>query len=229
MRKLFYSILLLLTVIFLSCQSNHKDEKIDHIILVINDLENGISQFTELTGVAPVFGGVHPNSFTQNAIASLDNQSYIEILAPRSDLDSIPNWIMEFENLTPIGWAVTAKNIDFTRSKLSNFNYAISDPNSGSRDTPWGDKLAWTTFGLLDNNSFVFPFFINWEENVVHPSENAPKGCRLNELQLFSNDNSLVELNTMLNLGLSIIKSSEDKIVLRITTPQGDVTFPNEQ
>ena len=229
MRKLLYPILLFLTVIFLSCQSNYKEEKIDHIILVINNLENGISQFKELTGVAPVFGGVHPNSFTQNAIVSLGNQSYIEILAPRTDLDSIPNWIMEFEDLTPIGWAVTSRSIDITRSKLLSLNYVISNSNSGSRETPWGDKLTWITFGFLDKNSFVFPFFINWQENVVHPSENAPKGCRLNELQLFSNDNSLVELNNMLNLGLKIIKSQEDKIVLRIRTPQGDITFPNEQ
>lgn len=229
MRNLLYPISLLLTMIFLSCQSNQKDEKLDHIILVINDLEKGISQFKELTGISPVFGGVHPNSFTQNAIVSLGNQSYIEILAPRSDLDSIPKWIMEFEDLTPIGWAVTSKSIDITRNKLLSFDYVISDPISGSRETPWGDKLIWTTFSLLDKNSFVFPFFISWEENVIHPSENAPKGCRLNELQLFTNDNSLAKLSTTLNLDLSIINGPEDKIVLRIRTPKGDVTFPNEQ
>lgn len=227
MRKLF-TILLLLNMIFLSCQSNQKDEKIDHIILGINDLEKGISQFKELTGVTPVFGGVHPNSFTQNALVSLENQAYIEILAPRSDLDSIPNWIMEFEDLTPCGWAVTSKSIDITRSKLLSFNYIISDPISGSRDTPLGDKITWTTFGFNDNKSYVFPFFINWDKNVLHPSENAPKGCRLSELQLFSNDNSLTKLSNILNIDLDVIKSPEDKIILRIRTPKGDVTFPNK-
>ena len=159
----------------------------------------------------------------------MENQSYIEILAPRSDLDSIPGWIMEFEDLTPIGWAVTSKNINITKGKLSSAGYISTDPFSGSRETPWGDKLKWITFGLMDKNSFVFPFFINWDENVVHPSENAPKGCRLNELQLFSNDTSLAKLSTILNLDLNIIKSSEDKIVLQIGTPKGDVTFPTEQ
>lgn len=49
MRNLSYPILLILIMIFLSCQSTQKEEKIDHIILVINDLDNGISQFKKLT------------------------------------------------------------------------------------------------------------------------------------------------------------------------------------
>jgi hypothetical protein len=55
---------------------------IDHVILGINDLERGVREFESKTGVAPKRGGEHPGRGTQNALVSLGDGRYLEILAP---------------------------------------------------------------------------------------------------------------------------------------------------
>ena len=59
--------------------------KLDHLILAVGDLEKGIAEFTEKTGVKPTFGGVHKGIGTHNALVSLDNGMYLEILAPEDN------------------------------------------------------------------------------------------------------------------------------------------------
>src|SRR4051794_18090039 len=56
--------------------------RIDHVGLGIGDLDRGIAQVTELTGVKPARGGAHPGGGTHNALLSLGEGTYLEILAP---------------------------------------------------------------------------------------------------------------------------------------------------
>ena len=64
---------------------------IDHIVIGIHDLEKGIASIEDLTGVKPVYGGAHPSLGTHNALISLGNRTYLEILAPNPDVSM--NWL----------------------------------------------------------------------------------------------------------------------------------------
>ncbi len=226
MKGMYQIILALFVLTFISCQSKENHEKFDHVILAINDLEQGMRQFESKTGIKPEPGGIHPNSYTQNAIIALDNESYIEILAPRADIDSVPDWIMEIDRLTPIDWAVATQNIDLTRKKLSDIELVSSQSETGSRATIRGDTLMWTTFGIETERDAYFPFFINWDSQSIHPSINAPSGCTLNNLRIHSNSfDMLTELSQKLNIRLDLISDRKEKMILTINSPKGLVIF----
>jgi hypothetical protein len=64
---------------------------IDHLILGVDDLDRGMSEFARRTGVTPIKGGVHPGKGTQNALVSLGSMQYIEILAPSREPGIVPD------------------------------------------------------------------------------------------------------------------------------------------
>lgn len=206
---------------------NEREENIDHIILGINNLEKGIAQFEELTGVAPVFGGVHPYSFTHNALVALDDEIYIEIMAPRPDAENIPDHFLTLENLTPIGWAVRTHRAEHTKVKLKSARFTSTENKDGSRTKQDGTILTWTTFGIEGQDNF--PFFIEWGAGTVHPSASSPAGCTLQSFNIITpDDEAMNKLNTKLNLGLTITKGLEQQLQVIIDTPKGKVTFPSK-
>ena len=82
--------------------------RIDHVILGIGDLQRGTAELERLTGVRAVFGGAHPGRGTQNALISLGDHHYLEILAPNPAEAGNPEAaeLSKLTALTPIGWAV---------------------------------------------------------------------------------------------------------------------------
>jgi len=55
--------------------------KIDHIVLAVPNLEEGILWLEKKLGVRPAYGGQHLTEGTHNALLNLGNNCYLELLA----------------------------------------------------------------------------------------------------------------------------------------------------
>jgi hypothetical protein len=120
----------------------------DHFVVGINDLETGIDQFEALTGVRAVAGGVHPHIGTCNALLSIGEQSYLEIIAPDPGADTarlhpqlkalFTDPLADMATLTPYLWAVGSRDLDDTVSKLAAREIYLTEPAVGARQKPTG-------------------------------------------------------------------------------------------
>jgi hypothetical protein len=179
---------------------------VDHIMVVVGDLEDGSRQFQEMTGVEPVFGGRHPGAGTQNALVALGPRLYLEIMAPQTDgeLQESAEWLLAFDDLTPMGFAVSTTDMPGTVARLQNHGYVASDPASGSRSLPDGKTLMWTTMGITNPGIAGSPFFIQWGEASPHPATTSPRGCTLRSLTVFSPEQVALE-RLFSALGLDVV------------------------
>src|SRR5262245_27283890 len=138
----------------------------DHLVVGIRSLGGGIGQFKHLLGVEPAAGGTHPGRGTENALASLGPDEYLEIIAPQAEarLSDSDAKLRELDRLTIVSWAVAVDNADNVRETLKAKGFATTLPQHGSRVTPSGERLEWEVFKVSDAKIAGAPFFIEWSE-----------------------------------------------------------------
>ncbi len=200
---------------------------LDHVLLGCSNLEDGIAFVERLTGIRAAFGGVHPGRGTQNALLSLGDRHYLEIIAPdpKQPPSSGPQQFAELKNLSQprlIGWAAHPGNLETYASKLRAVGIGFTGPTPGSRSRPDGRTLHWKTVNLSDNHSGVLPFFIEWGADSIHPSVDAPSGCRLDHFALADpNPAALTKMLQQLALDVPVERSDRPQLRARITGPRG--------
>lgn len=165
--------------------------RLDHLLLGIADLDDGIRQYHDLTGVEPWVGGRHPEMGTRNALVSLGDSAaqgsmeYLEIIAP--DPAGEPARMFErlssLDRLTPVMWAMAVDDADRVAARLTAEGHAVVGPRKGSRVQPDGDVLEWRLVTTPERAGFA-PFFIEWAAGAIHPSVTAPAGCSLAAMEI---------------------------------------------
>lgn len=161
---------------------------LDHILIGIDDLARGIDWVEHQTGVRAELGGVHPGRGTRNALLALGADCYLEIIAPDPD-QSLPAWFPQILSLKEprlIAWAVHTSNLTALAQRAAEAGFPIDGAHDGARSRPDGKILSWRLFHLRDDRGGLLPFFIEWNRASVHPAQDAPLGCALEEFQLQS-------------------------------------------
>jgi hypothetical protein len=198
---------------------------LDHILLGCNDLDHGIAFVEQHTGVRAAFGGVHPGRGTQNALLSIGDLHYLEIIAPDPKQPGVTLRGGDLRNLAEpklVGWAARPKNISEIADRLTTANIAHSGPTDGSRRRPDGTTLHWSTIDLADDHHGLLPFFIQWSADSKHPSLDAPPGCRLTNFAVLSPDShNLAAIFRGLELDVAILDSNQPRLTARIEGPKG--------
>ncbi len=204
-------------------------ELLDHMILGCNDLDRGIAFVEDRTGVRAAFGGAHPGRGTRNALLSLGERRYLEIMAPDPDQpDAKEPLALHLRKLSEpqiTGWAVHPGDLGSFAKKLRNAGVAFEGPTPGSRKRPDGRVLEWQTLTLKDNASWLLPFFIEWSADSLHPSLDAPAGCRLIRFEAVTPEpNKLAKTAALLSLDMPIIKGEKPQLRATLAGPKGDLS-----
>ncbi len=201
---------------------------LDHILLGSSDLQAGMAFVESHTGVHAVFGGVHPGRGTQNALLSLGDRRYLEIIAPDPAQPDAKNPLApELRSLKEprlVGWAAHPGNLSAFAEKLRAAGIVFEGPTPGSRKRPDGRLLQWQTLNLSDDLVGLLPFFIEWAPDSPHPSSDAPKGCSLLTFSAETPDLAgLTAKLKSLDLNLSVEKGTVARLHASISGPKGQL------
>jgi glyoxalase-like protein len=188
---------------------------LDHILLGCSDLDHGIAFVEKHTGIRVVFGGVHPGRGTRNALLSLGEKHYLEIIALDPKQPDAPDHygLQKLTEPRLVTWAAHPGDLTQFASRLSAASVAFNGPTPGSRKRPDGRLLQWKTLNLKDDHSGLLPFFIEWSADTTHPSVDAPRGCHLARFQLLTPDpEKLSSAATTMSLGVEILKNEKPQL-----------------
>jgi hypothetical protein len=197
---------------------------LDHILLGVSDLDEGVAFVKEHTGVAAPFGGVHPGRGTRNALLSLGERHYLEIIAPDPAQPGSPDKYGLKRLAAPrlIGWAAHPGGLDAFAARLRNAHLAFDGPTPGSRNRPDGRLLQWKTLNLHDDQTGLLPFFIEWSADTVHPSADAPPGCKILRFELSTPSSpELQRICTLLGLDVTVTHGEKPRLLASIAGPDG--------
>ncbi len=156
---------------------------VDHLVLATPDLERSINDVDNLLGVRATLGGRHPGRGTRNALVSLGDDVYLEIVAPDPEQPN-PAQPRAFglDGLTEprlTAWAAKSDDVEAIHARAESNGIHLGSVQRGSRQRPDGIMLSWRYTDpatvLCDG---LIPFFIDWGDSP-HPAATAPRAGRL--------------------------------------------------
>jgi len=182
------------------------------------------------TGVEPAVGGRHPGVGTHNALLSLGEGSYLELIAPdptQEHCTGLGTLIQHLSTPTLITWCASSKDLDALAASAHNAGLSHGTSIPMSRRRPDGVELRWRIL-MVENHPFgpLVPFFIQWDTES-HPSHSTPRGCHLKSFQLrHPEPRALAECLEKLGLKLEVAEAPEPGLTVTIGTPKGDLVLP---
>lgn len=198
---------------------------LDHILLGCSGLERGIAFVEERAGVKAAFGGVHPGRGTQNALLSLGERHYLEIIAPdpQQSGDEHASRLQKMISPELIGWAIHPGNLQDFASRLAKAGIVTQGPTPGSRRRPDGKILQWATLALQNDGDGLLPFSIEWSAGTVHPSVDAPKGCSIERFWVESPEpDKLVKQFALIEVSVDVKGGEKARLRARIKGLKGE-------
>ena len=209
--------------------------QLDHILLGCNDLDLGIDFVEQRAGVRPAAGGVHPGRGTRNALLSLGERRYLEVIAPdpKQDQNHVEQFALktlahlkELSSPHLIGWAAHPGDLEKFSARLRDAGIAFLGPWPGSRQRPDGKLLKWKSLNLKDDQGGLLPFFIEWSADSIHPSADAPKGCRLARFGVVTpNSAPLNKISDLLQIDIPVSPGDKAALQASIVGPKGELTL----
>ena len=200
----------------------------DHLVYCVPDLEEAMAFFRDQHGIHPVIGGKHLKKGTQNALFSLGNQCYLEILAIDESNTSIDTdrW-MGIDHLTSpklTRWSLKSDDLRHDTSIVNAYKPEMGAIEEGQRQTTSGKTLRWDMILPLSYPEVeLIPFMVDWSSSETHPNDSLSDTSQLIGLSLGHPDPETVQkyLNE-LGINLEVVPSDKATITASIKGPKGN-------
>jgi len=201
---------------------------LDHFIYAGRDLEQMRAGFTALTGVQANLGGRHPGLGTRNALASLGDSVYFELLAADHDQrleDNMGGRIKDFEVPRLLAYMLKAQDLEAVQQTLSR-HQVNSDLFDAQRTTPDGRTLRWRLLVPRDNAfGDHVPKFIDWLD-TAHPATSSVAGCTFEFFRIgHPQADALARLLDDLDCDIDLARADRPFLQLGINCPRGAVVL----
>lgn len=204
---------------------------LDHLVYAAPNLAQAIDDIGARLGVRPSPGGEHVGGLTHNALLSLGEGSYLEIIAPVAGVKetlegSLPFGLGSLTEPRLVTWAIAVDDIERRVKAARAAGYDPGNVVSGGRELPEGGRLEWR-LALRQQavGGGVVPFLIQWISGL-HPAQTAPKGCELVGLRAeHPRPNEVLSVLKALDLDLSVKAGTAPRLIATIGTPSGTVTL----
>jgi Glyoxalase-like domain len=149
---------------------------VDHVVVVVEDLDAAARRYVDQLGLASIAGGRHPGHGTGNRIVPLGG-SYIELMGvvDRDEATSSPlgSWVtrrLVEVGETPAALCLRTDDIKDAARRTGR------TPQLMSRTRPDGVSLEWHLVALDAAMTEGLPFFIQWHvDDADHPGQSAVK------------------------------------------------------
>lgn len=127
-------------------------KSIDHIVILVHDLEAAVRDYTEL-GFTVVQGGEHAGGVSRNALIAFSDGSYLELIAFTDNV--VPESHPFYRPNNPEGlvtYALLPTDIEADIQSARERGLTLDGPFPGGRLRPDGNRIEWQTARPLTND-----------------------------------------------------------------------------
>jgi len=200
---------------------------LDHIVYGTHDLDEAVDALEKLLGVRPSAGGQHVGLGTHNALLDLNNDTYLEIIAPdpAQPHPARPRSFALDQLIHPrlINWAAKGIGLEARVAAAKAAGFDAGPVNDMSRAKPDGSLLEWRLSQRPEGpgGDGLVPFLIDWGD-AAHPARTAAHGCTLVSWRGEHPDpSSIQDWLTALDIDLDVTRADAPALVASIETPNG--------
>ena len=200
-------------------------------VYCVPDLEIALDRFKNDYGIEAIIGGRHLDQGTKNAIVSLGQSVYLELLAiDKSSSKNIEHHWMGIDYLTSpkiTRWAIVSDQINEDLKTIAAYKTDLAKSHQGSRVMTNGGLLSWQmSLPSYRPEVELMPFLLNWSESDHHPTEQLRQQAKIIAFDLYHPaPNDLQTYFEQLDLDIKIQAGTSSMISLTLEGPKGRLTL----
>ncbi len=202
--------------------------RLDHLVYAVPDLAKARVELGQQLGIELSDGGAHPGRGSRNALFSLGESSYVEVIGPDPEQGEPDNprpfGIDDLSAARLVTWATGEMDLEARLERARKAGYDGGTAFPLSRELPDGTHLAWRVARpIVHGGDGLVPFLIDWG-TCPHPALTSAKGCSLIELRALHPDPPQIQSwLAAMGVDLDVRAGATPALIATMDTPNGRV------